>query len=81
VFYAGHGIALGTGRINYVVGAGNIHSFRVNSVDIMDIGASGLTLPTFPAKASYANDAAAATGGVAVGQVYRNGSVLQVRVA
>ena len=30
---------------------------------------------------SYANDAAAAAGGVAIGQLYRNGSVVQVRVA
>jgi hypothetical protein len=30
---------------------------------------------------SYANDAAAAAGGVAVGQVYRNGSVVQVRIS
>jgi hypothetical protein len=30
---------------------------------------------------NYANDAAAATGGVAIGAVYRNGSVLQVRVS
>lgn len=31
--------------------------------------------------ANYANDTAAATGGVSVGQLYRNGSVLQVRVS
>ncbi len=30
---------------------------------------------------SYANDTAAASGGVAVGQIYRNGSLLMVRVA
>lgn len=30
---------------------------------------------------NYANDAAAAVGGVAVGALYRNGSVLMVRVA
>ena len=30
---------------------------------------------------SYANDAAAAAGGVKVGQYYRNGSVVQVRVS
>jgi hypothetical protein len=30
---------------------------------------------------SYATDAAAATGGVAVGQVYRNGNILQVRLS
>lgn len=29
---------------------------------------------------SYANDAAAAAGGVAVGQLYRNGSVVQIRI-
>lgn len=29
---------------------------------------------------NYANDAAAATGGVAVGELYRNGSVVMVRV-
>ena len=30
---------------------------------------------------TYANDAAAAAGGVAIGQLYRNGSVVQVRVS
>lgn len=30
---------------------------------------------------SFANDAAAAAAGVPVGQIYRNGSVLQVRVS
>lgn len=31
--------------------------------------------------ANYANDTAAATGGVPVGGMYRNGSVLMVRVS
>jgi hypothetical protein len=30
---------------------------------------------------NFANDAAAASGGVAIGQLYRNGSILMVRVA
>lgn len=30
---------------------------------------------------NYANDAAAAAGGILIGQLYRNGSVVQVRVA
>jgi hypothetical protein len=30
---------------------------------------------------NYANDAAAAVGGILVGQLYRNGSIVQVRVA
>jgi hypothetical protein len=39
-----------------------------------------LFLDWLPASTTYANDAAAAVGGVAVGQLYRNGSVVQVRV-
>jgi uncharacterized Fe-S cluster-containing radical SAM superfamily enzyme len=37
-------------------------------------------LNTIATTASYANDAAAAVGGVAVGQIYRNGNILQVRI-
>ena len=36
---------------------------------------------SFTGLGNYANDAAAAVGGVAVGSLYRNGSVVQVRVA
>jgi hypothetical protein len=36
---------------------------------------------TVPVGVSYANDAAAAAGGIAVGQRYRNGSAVMVRVA
>jgi hypothetical protein len=36
--------------------------------------------PALAASPSYANDAAAAAGGVKVGGYYRNGSVVQVRV-
>jgi hypothetical protein len=35
---------------------------------------------TLQASSSYANDAAAAAGGVPVGGLYRNGSVIQVRI-
>jgi hypothetical protein len=41
---------------------------------------AGLTV-TASALGNYANDAAASAAGVAVNGVYRNGSVLQVRVA
>lgn len=37
--------------------------------------------PNLAASSSYANDAAAAVGGVPVGGFYRNGSVVQVRVS
>jgi hypothetical protein len=36
---------------------------------------------TLQASASYANDAAAAIGGVAVGQFYRNGNVVMIRMS
>jgi len=35
---------------------------------------------SFATLTNYADDAAAATGGVAVGGLYRNGSIVQVRV-
>lgn len=40
-----------------------------------------LSAPALAGLGNYADDAAAASGGVAVGGMYRNGSVLMVRVA
>jgi hypothetical protein len=45
-----------------------------------DMVTGRIKFPTLPGSTSYANDAAAAAGGVAVGELYRNGSVVQVRV-
>jgi hypothetical protein len=42
---------------------------------------AGLQLNKLQSSSSYANDAAAATGGVAVGQLYRNGSQVMIRIA
>lgn len=36
---------------------------------------------TLASSTSYADDTAAASGGVAVGEFYRNGSVVQIRVS
>lgn len=57
---------------NQAVVARTAAGFRVATTTIFLQGMSGTS--------SYANDAAAAAGGVAIDQVYRNGSVLQVRV-
>ena len=57
---------------NQAVVARTAAGFRVANTTIFLQGMSGT--------ASYANDAAAAAGGVAIDQVYRNGSVIQVRV-
>ena len=47
---------------------------------ISPVDISTLNLNAVRSGASYANDAAAASGGVGLGQVYRNGSALQIRV-
>jgi len=53
-------------------------SVIVSIQQITKVQTSTLGFSTVPG--NYANDAAAAAGGVAIGGVYRNGSVLQVRV-
>lgn len=40
-----------------------------------------LTVADFTSLTNAANDAAAATAGVSIGELYRNGSVVMVRVA
>ena len=50
-------------------------SVRVTASQIAGVAPSGLA-----ATASYTDDGAAAAGGVAIGQFYRNGSNVQVRV-
>lgn len=42
---------------------------------------SRVIMPALQVGATFTNDAAAAAAGVAIGQLYRNGSVVQVRVA
>jgi hypothetical protein len=44
-------------------------------------GAGSVLLSALQASTTYADDAAAAIGGVAVGQLYRNGSVVQIRIS
>lgn len=52
------------------VTSGTFAAARIPALSLLD--ASGL--------GNFANDAAAAAGGVAVGRLYRNGSIVQVRV-
>lgn len=57
-------------------------SDTLSGVLAMQIDRKGnLVSPTLPVTTTYANDAAAAAGGVVVGQLYRNGSAVQVRVS
>jgi hypothetical protein len=65
----------------------NIVAFFIAAAAQFGISATAATLyakilaPALKASTSYANDAAAAAGGVALGEFYRNGSVVQIRVA
>lgn len=61
-----------TNSSNQLVLASGAAGFRVSNV--------ALFLTNFSASATYANDVAAAGGGIAIDQLYRNGSVLQIRV-
>lgn len=46
----------------------------------LTLGSTNITIPGFHSWPSYANDAAAATGGVAIDHAYRNGSTMSFRV-
>lgn len=59
--------------------AAKLLSIRNVGSEKFAIKANGRLVLTVPA--DYADDAAAATGGIAIGEVYRTGSVLKVRVA
>lgn len=50
-----------------------------NNLTVADNFTDGKLKLTVPG--NYADDVAAAAGGVAVGEIYRNGSVLQIRVS
>lgn len=74
---------------NIAAGSANEGStFRLGNHATNLMRATGINTATpaffldwMPASTSFASDAAAATGGVAVGQIYRNGSVLQCRIS
>jgi hypothetical protein len=68
--------------------AGESATLRIGNHATNTIRATGINTATpaffhdwLPASASYASDAAAATGGVAVGQIYRNGSAVMCRIS
>jgi hypothetical protein len=92
----GAGYVLTTGSGNILLGDGSgvqaasateSNTFRVgtSSVTLMrgtalNTSAPHLFLDWLPASTTYASDAAASAGGVAVGQLYRNGSAVMCRI-
>ena len=75
-FITSHGGGIGGYTWDNVASNSSATLQRLMTLD----GSGHLSLPLLPTSASYANDGAAATGGVAVGQFYRNGSQVMVRV-
>ena len=66
--------------------AAGLSFFGIQMGDALNVGtpSDGTVTPpkvNFSGLSNYANDAAAASGGIAVGGLYRNGSVVQVRVS
>lgn len=73
--------ATGVGvEVIYTGGVGYVSSYNRGTTTLMPLNLNSSTLTIMTALGNYANDAAAATGGVAVGGVYRNGSILMIRV-
>lgn len=64
-------------------GTGNNDSTRYTSVKIIprDGTRSGIIMKALQESASYADDSAAANGGVEVGELYRTGSTVKIRMA
>ena len=54
--------------------------FSLSTISIYNAATTSLSNVASVSLSNYANDTAAAAGGVQVGQLYRNGSVVQVRV-
>ncbi len=91
--YSPQGLTVGwsyanTGETDLMVSADGLSVYTVSaagvaaSTPIFALSGTGkITLSALQASASYSNDVAAATAGVAVGQLYRNGSVVQIRIS
>jgi hypothetical protein len=71
----------GYAGINVTASAMNFVIAGAAPLSVIEGSNSGLLAARLAGSLSYANDAAAAAGGIPVGVLYRNGSVVQVRVA
>jgi hypothetical protein len=59
----------------------SISGVSIIVLGVLTLNASAIIATQLHTSTSYANDAAAAAGGVVLGQFYRNGSVVMIRVA
>ena len=76
------GVATGTDKV-LGIDASDASKTVVFTIDsIVGAGSAGVfSTASITTLGNFANDTAAASGGVAVNQLYRNGSVVQVRVS
>lgn len=90
---AGIGIINGSGNIRITTGQGvggagdESNTLRIGTMAVNVLAATNINtatphvfVPWLRAQASFTSDASAAAGGVGLGELYRNGSVVQVRV-
>lgn len=68
-------------QLNGTTGVNNIQPSTVQTADIAPLAVTPDKTSAYNTLGNYANDAAAAVGLVPIGGMYRNGSVIQVRVA
>lgn len=61
--------------------AGGGFSFDLDYLSVVDLTISGHMYTDWQNEPSYDDDAAAAAGGVILGEVYRNGNFLMVRIS
>lgn len=80
----GSAITLSNGANSWAISVdtnGNLVTTRLTGSGYVNVGGGApVYIPILPGSVSYANDTLAAAGGISVGQVYRNGSVMQDRV-
>jgi hypothetical protein len=69
---------LDNGNYRFQVGAGTSDATRINAISVNSAGK--ILMHVLRNSASYSNDSAAAAGGVQLGELYRNGSIVQIRI-
>ena len=68
--------------LSLAAGTGDtVDVFSLSTISIYNAATTSLNNVASVSLSNYANDAAASAGGIQVGQLYRNGSVVQVRIA
>lgn len=71
-------ISYGSNSYSFLDRAGGVFAWVVGGTTVLSVGTGAVRL-NLGSLGNFANDAAAASAGVSIGQLYRNGSVLMIR--